>query len=149
MQQHRILLEKWDDQVDKIRLVDGFTDFLRAVPFSTLQKAAAEGPIIIINISQYRSDAIIFQDVGDPVIVPLPKSLPTILAEMSSKFVTACASQGEDSARLILPILRSLWDNITFPVRTQLVALGVPDKSRIWWCPTSVFIVWFTTQCCW
>jgi CHAT domain-containing protein len=23
-------------------------------------------------------------------------------------------------------------------VRTQLVALGVPDKSRIWWCPTSV-----------
>jgi CHAT domain-containing protein len=22
-------------------------------------------------------------------------------------------------------------------VRTQLVALGVPDKSRIWWCPTS------------
>jgi CHAT domain-containing protein len=36
-----------------------------------------------------------------------------------------------------LPILRSLWDNIAFPVRTQLVALGVPDKSRIWWCPTS------------
>ena len=42
MQQHRILSEKWDDQVDKIRLVDGFTDFLRAVPFATLQNAAAE-----------------------------------------------------------------------------------------------------------
>ena len=39
---------------------------------STLQKAAAEGPIIIINISEYRSDAIILQDVGDPVIVPYP-----------------------------------------------------------------------------
>ena len=138
MQQHRILSEKWDDVVDKIRQVPDFTDFLRAVPFATLQKAAAEGPIIIINISQYRSDAIIPQDVGDPVIVPLPKSLPAILAELSSKFATACASQGEDSARLILPVLRSLWDNIAFPVRTQLVALGVPDKSRIWWCPTSV-----------
>jgi hypothetical protein len=67
MQQHRILSEKWDDVVDKIRQVDGFTDFLRAVPFATLQTAAAEGPIIIINISQYRSDAIILQDVGDPV----------------------------------------------------------------------------------
>ena len=55
MQQHRILSEKCDDVVDKIRQVDGFTDFLRAVPFSTLQTAAAEGPIIIINISQYRS----------------------------------------------------------------------------------------------
>ena len=51
--------------------------------------------------------------------------------------MTACASHGKDSARLILPILRSLWDNIAFPVRTQLIALGVPDKSRIWWCPTS------------
>ena len=137
MQQHRILSEKWDDVVDKIRQVDGFTDFLRAVPFATLQEAAAEGPIIIVNISQYRSDAIILQYIGDPVIVPLPESLPLILAELSSQFATACASQGEDSARLILPILRSLWENIAFPVRTQLVALGVLDKSRIWWCPTS------------
>ena len=137
MQQHRILSEKWDDVVDRIRQVDGFTDFLRAVPFATLQTAAAEGPIIIINISEYRSDAIILQNVSDPVIVPLPKSLPEILAELSSQFATACISQGKDSARLILPILRSLWNNIAFPVRTQLVALGVPDKSRIWWCPTS------------
>ena len=137
MQQHRILSEKWDGVVDKIRQVEGFTDFLQAVPFATLQTAAAEGLIIIINISQYRSDAIILQDVGDPAIVPLPEILPETLVELSSQFATACVSQGKDSARLILSILRSLWDNITFPVRTQLVALGVPDKSRIWWCPTS------------
>ena len=61
MRKHRILSEKWDEVVDKTRQVDGFTDFLRAVPFTTLQNAAAEGPIIIINISQYRSDAIILQ----------------------------------------------------------------------------------------
>ena len=138
MQQHRILSEKWDDVVDKIRRVDGFTDFLRAIPFAILQTAAAEGPIIIINISRYRSDAIILQDVGDPVIVPLPNTLPTTLVQLSSQFATACASHGKDSARLILPILRSLWDNIAFPVRTQLIALGVPDKSRIWLCPTSI-----------
>jgi hypothetical protein len=139
MQQHRILSEKWDDVVDKIRQVklEGFTDFLRAVPFATLQKAAAEGPIIIINISQYRSDAIILQDVGDPVVVPLRENLSIILAQLSSEFATACALHGEVSAKLILPILRSLWHNIAFPVRTQLVALEVPDKSRIWWCPTS------------
>ena len=136
-QQHRILSGKWDDVVDKIRQVDGFTDFLQVVPFSTLQTAAAEGPVIIINISQYRSDAIILQDVGDPVIVPLPETLPEILEELSFQFAMACAAHGKNSARLILPILRSLWDNIAFPVRTQLVALGVPDNSRIWWCPTS------------
>src|SRR5882762_195727 len=137
MQRHRIISEEWDDIVDKIRQIDGFSDFLRAVPFATLQTAAAEGPIIIINISQYRSDAIILQNVGDPVIVPLPGTSPEILEKLSSQFATACALHGQDSARLILPILRSLWNNIASPVRTQLVALGVPDKSRIWWCPTS------------
>ena len=131
MQQHCILSEKWDDVVDKIRQVDGFTDFLRAVPFAMLQTAAAEGPIIIINISRYRSDTIILQDVGDPVVVPLPKTLPTILAELSSQFATACALDGKDSARLIMSILRSLWDNIAFPVRTQLLALGVVFVSLV------------------
>ena len=71
--------------MDKIRQVPDFTDFLRAVPFATLQKAAAEGRIIIINISQYRSDAIILQDAGDPVIVPLPESLPIVLANLPSQ----------------------------------------------------------------
>ena len=137
MRQHRILSEKWDDVVNEIRQINGFSDFFRAIPFTTLQTAAAEGPIIIVNISDYRSDAIILQYVGDPVIVPLPGTLPEILKELSFQFVTACAAHGEDSARLILPILRSLWNNIAFPARNQLVALGVPDMSRIWWCPTS------------
>ena len=106
MQQHRILSVKWEKVVGKIRQVDGFNDFLRAVPFATLQTAAAEGPIIIINVSRYRSDAIILQDVGDPVVVP--KTLPTIFADLSSQFATACALNGKDSAILILPILRSL-----------------------------------------
>jgi len=119
------------------RTLDGFADFLQAVPFATLQKAAAEGPVIIVNISRYRSDAIILREVGDPVLVPLPETLPKVLNQLSSQFTKARASDGKDSARQILPILRSLWDNIASPVRAQLVALGVQDKSRIWWCPTS------------
>ena len=43
----------------------------------------------IINFSKYRSDAIILQYVGDPVIVPLPESFPTILTQLSSQFATA------------------------------------------------------------
>ena len=136
MQQHRILSDQWHDIVGKIRQIDGFADFLQAVPFATLRTAAAEGPVIIVNISSYRSDAIILRD-GNPVLVPLPDTLPDVLDQLASQFTKACASDGEDSVRRILPILRTLWDNIAFPVRVQLVALGVPDKSRIWWCPTS------------
>jgi tetratricopeptide (TPR) repeat protein len=134
MQQHRILSGKWDDVVGKIRQIDGFSDFLQAVPFATLQTAAAEGTVIIVNVSKYRSDAVILRDTDDPVLVPLPATLPELLDQLSSELVEARASA---STRQILPVLRSLWDNIAFPVRAQLVALGVPDKSRIWWCPTS------------
>ena len=70
MQHHRILSEKWDNAVGKIRQIDGFADFLQAIPFATLQTAAAEGPVIIVNISRYRSDAIIIRDIGDPVLIP-------------------------------------------------------------------------------
>ena len=35
VQQHRIISGRWDDVVEKIRRVDGFTDFLQAVPFAT------------------------------------------------------------------------------------------------------------------
>ena len=104
--------------------------------------------IIIINISQYRSDAIILQNVGDPVIVPLTKTLPTILALLSSQFATACALHGKDSARLTLPILRSLWDNIAFPVRTQLVALESAGQVANL-VVSNLCIMWFTTTCCW
>jgi hypothetical protein len=123
MQRHRILSQDWNDTVRKIRQKEGFADFLQAVPFATLQKAAAEGPVIIVNISRYRSDAIILRDVGDPVLVPLPETSPNALNRLSSQLTKVHASDGKDSARQILPILRNLWDNIAFPVREQLVAL--------------------------
>jgi hypothetical protein len=63
--------------------VDGFTNFLQAVPFATLQTAASEGPVIIVNISKYRSDAIILLDTCTPVLIPLPTALPEDIAHLS------------------------------------------------------------------
>jgi hypothetical protein len=39
MQRHRILPEEWNEVVGRIQQIDGFTDFLSAVPFATLQSA--------------------------------------------------------------------------------------------------------------
>jgi hypothetical protein len=43
----------------------------------------------------------------------------------------------DDRARAILPILQELWVVVVSPVVARLHALGVAEKSRIWWCPTS------------
>ena len=37
----------------------------------------------------------------------------------------------------MLPILRNLWKDIVSPVHDCLTQLGVPQKIRTWWCPTS------------
>jgi len=134
MQRYRILSERWHDVVGKIRQMDGFADFLQAVPFTTLQMAAAEGPVIIVNVSKYRSDAIILYGIGPPALVPLPSVSPEDLSLLSLQLSHA---QAIGSTTKTFSTLRTLWDVIVSPVRDQLATLGVREKTRIWWCPTS------------
>jgi len=35
-------------------------------------------------------------------------------------------------------ILQKLWDCIVSPITNKLIALQVPEGTRVWWCPTSV-----------
>jgi CHAT domain-containing protein len=41
-------------------------------------------------------------------------------------------------SKYFTPILRYLWDHIVSPVVNCLTQLGVHEKSRVWWCPTSM-----------
>jgi hypothetical protein len=136
-QKHLMLSKKWENVVDRIRQLEGFADFLKVVPFSALKKAAAEGPIIIVNISDHRSDAIIVRESDIPVLVPLPKALPDVFASMASQFSNPNFSKAPDFSMKLRPILRNLWELIVGPVVDKLTVLNVAKKTRIWWCPTS------------
>jgi hypothetical protein len=137
MQQQRILSERWDSVVSKIRQVDGFTNFLQAVPYVTLQNAAAEGPVIIVNISTIRSDAIILLSHSHPVLVPLPKASPQDLANLYRELSQVLNGKVSDRPKGAIKVLRALWDIVVLPVKEQLVRLEVAQRTRIWWCPTS------------
>ncbi|KDR67675.1 hypothetical protein GALMADRAFT_257932 [Galerina marginata CBS 339.88] len=113
---HRILSEDWEKAVEQVRQVDGFHDFLQAVPFSTLRTAAAEGPVIIVNINAH------------------PEDLKQLIEHLGSARDVGLHAH---SSKEFIPILRKLWNNIVFPVVICLTKLGVQEKSRIWWCPTS------------
>ncbi len=53
------LSEDYKRIITEIQQLEGFSAFLRATPFSTLQTAASKGPVILVNISKHRSDAVI------------------------------------------------------------------------------------------
>ena len=135
MRRNRILSEDWEKVVQRVRTIEGFNNFLQTVPFATLQAAAVEGPIILINISNYRSDAIILHINSPPLLVPLPEVQPSYLTDLAEQLTLA---QGKaDHSKDIPPILRALWKNIVSLIVDHLAEMGVVEKSRVWWCPTS------------
>ncbi|KAL5531839.1 hypothetical protein ACEPAF_5402 [Sanghuangporus sanghuang] len=72
----RLLSEEQELIIDEIRQIPGFEDFLRAPSFEVLQQAALEGPVIVINHSGFRCDALIVLSRKDVpcVCVPLDRS---------------------------------------------------------------------------
>ena len=138
MRRHRILSEDWEKVVERVRNIEGFRNFLQAVPFGTLRAAAAEGPVILINISNYRCDAIILHIDNPPLLVALPNLHPEDLTCLTERLTLARnTGAGADHSKDIPQILRALWNDIVSPVVDRLAELRVPEKSRIWWCPTS------------
>jgi tetratricopeptide (TPR) repeat protein/CHAT domain-containing protein len=140
LREQRKLSEQWNAVVEKIRCIDGFSNFLKAVPFTTLQSAAADGPVVVVNISKYRSDAIIIRESLDPILVPLPpRATPKILQRLFTKFRQA-HSQSRDNkyfSNELCTYLGILWELVVEPIVDELIKIGVKKGSRIWWCPTS------------
>ncbi|KAG0693255.1 CHAT domain-containing protein, partial [Suillus ampliporus] len=116
-----------------------FSRFLLPPLFSGLQKAAEEGPVIIVNASQYGCDALIVLSAQDPVHVPL-NITQTEVSELSSEFQSLAEQFGvSDHQDELVSILRNVWDDIVDPVVQALRESKVPPGSRIWWCPTAEF----------
>ncbi|THV02691.1 hypothetical protein K435DRAFT_836223 [Dendrothele bispora CBS 962.96] len=136
----RLLSEKWDGLVSRIRQVPGFGDFLQAPTFNQLRSVSKEGPIVMINLSTYRSDALILlRDEADPVLVPLDKDLPCHISSAYSEFLQWQRSSGstEYLPSSMIKVLRMLWRKIVGPVTEKFENLGLAPGSRVWWCPTS------------
>ncbi|KAG2148094.1 CHAT domain-containing protein [Suillus clintonianus] len=137
--QIRQLTMQWNDVVSRIRMLPDFSRFLLPPLFSDLQKAAEEGPVIIVNASQYGCDALIVFSAQDPVHVPL--DIPqTEVYELSSEFQSLAEQFGSsDRQNKLVSILRKLWDCVVDPVVRALRASKINHGSRIWWCPTAEF----------
>ncbi|KAG2119296.1 TPR-like protein [Suillus clintonianus] len=135
----RQLTMQWNDVVSRIRMLPDFSRFLLPPLFSDLQKAAEEGPVIIVNASRYSCDALIILSSQDPVHVPLD-IVQTEVSELSSEFQSLSEQFGSSNHLLKLAsILRKLWREVVDSVVQALKESKVQPGSRIWWCPTAEF----------
>ncbi|MEU7845585.1 CHAT domain-containing protein [Micromonospora sp. NPDC049114] len=74
----------------EIRDRPGFADFLRPPPFDELARAAADGPVVLVNVAARRCDALVVAE-GRVNVVPLEELTLDELVVRTATFLTAIA----------------------------------------------------------
>ncbi|PMD61249.1 uncharacterized protein K444DRAFT_611504 [Hyaloscypha bicolor E] len=111
----------------KIRKLPGFEDFLLVPSEEEMRIAAKNGPIVVINVSNYRCDAILVEE---------HRIRSLALPNFNSQEIKDKAEQGDLGS---LPVLSWLWDVVTHPIIDALGYTQPPSEGnwpRIWWIPT-------------
>ena len=137
----RNLLDKRNDLIMQIQALPGFERFMTPLSFDTLRSAAPYGPVIIINHCDWRSDIIILFHDSLPSLIPTSHDFCSRANGIRDKLFDA-RKKGLDSMHyedILGSVLRDLYDLVGRPVIERFRTLNVPEQSRIWWCPTSVF----------
>ena len=139
----RKLLDERKGLITQIRLLPGLEKFLVGPSFDTLRSAAAHGPVIIVNHCKWRSDIIVLHHNSPPSLIHPPDSDNFYArAEQLKDKLLAARKKGLGSTeydQALTSVLEELYDLVGQPVIQKLHDLNVPEQSRIWWCPTSVF----------
>ncbi|MEU9026763.1 CHAT domain-containing protein [Streptomyces sp. NPDC048383] len=140
----RRLAHELETVLRRIRDLPGLDNFLRPARADELVAEAHDGPIVMVNVSRYRSDALLLTGAGVQVC-ELPgvsyEELHTRLAALH-EHLGSLSSSGY--ARLAVEravageILPWLWDQLAGPVLDRLGLTGpVHDRepARLWWIP--------------
>ncbi|MDN3027160.1 CHAT domain-containing protein [Streptomyces sp. S.PB5] len=147
------LAHERDRLLTRVRNLRGFEDFLSAPAYHRLTRAAAEGPVIVLNISSYRSDAIIMTQRGTPVVVRLSQAADEEQATLRANDYIHALQQLQDAAASgalgemvkarmrIRAALDWLWTAVTAPVLDRLPDSETSTQRRVWWCPTGPLAV--------
>ncbi|MBO0915481.1 CHAT domain-containing protein [Streptomyces laculatispora] len=133
----------------EIRRRPGFEDFLAAPRADRLRARAARlGPVVTVNVSRYRCDALLLKG-GSLRVVPLPDLEPGELDRRAAEFALAVTAAENPHAGLVQRLeaqatvretLSWLWDAVAEPVLQDFGYTGLPPDGgpwpRVWWSPT-------------
>jgi hypothetical protein len=138
----RRLLEERNTLISHIQCLPGFEIFLKPPLFDVLSLAAAQGSVIIINQSEYRSHIILLLRDSPPSVLPLPSNFHDRANRLKGDLLHVREDKGLDSrdyGLTLASVLADLYELVGKPVIERLRQLKVPEKSRVWWCPTAAF----------
>ncbi|KAJ7058733.1 CHAT domain-containing protein, partial [Mycena amicta] len=153
---HR-LSKEWDEVVHTIRSVSGFEGFLKTKQIAVLKKAAVLGPVVILNVNELSTVALIIQESHDILHVPLPDVIVDVMQsapgqpERAGQIYSAVGDSDQRGARkehqqqispdlILYHQLADLWNQVAKPVLAALGIKKTENPTRLWWCPTGPFV---------
>ncbi|KAI0254251.1 CHAT domain-containing protein, partial [Lactifluus subvellereus] len=142
LKKQRTLLNDRDALTSQIRGLPSFENFLKMPSFGMLRAAASRGPVIIINHCSLRSDIILVLHDSPPSLIPTAKDFYRRANELADRLSDTRKKHVLESMqykRALKYVLEELYELVGQPVIHKLHELNIPEQSRIWWCPTSVF----------
>ncbi|KAJ4116190.1 hypothetical protein NW768_011163 [Fusarium equiseti] len=119
---------EFDEVIERIRAKDGFTNFLQPPPAESLMAAAQAGPLVVINVSAYRCDAILVENHRIRLL-----EIPAFKFE---DIVNISGSKHDP-----WPLLAWLWTTVC---KSCLDGLGFTEPvgdgqwPHVWWVPTGL-----------
>jgi tetratricopeptide (TPR) repeat protein len=127
---HYQAMKELDSLLERIRQQPSHQDFLRTPRSEVLLAAAQPGPIIIVNASEYRCDAILVEK--DRI---WSVNLPSLNKNDIKKRI-------QDDSKGSPSTLAWLWDAVACPVLDALGFTGPSSDAdawpRVWWIPTGI-----------
>lgn len=136
---------RWDESIAAIRRLPGFATFMAPVEVADLLEAAADGPVVTVNVSPHGCHALVLTTAGVTAL-PLPDlSAQGVVDHVNVfhgalPFAELMPDDLEASIAAQAPLRQTLgwlWDVVARPVLDHL-ARYAPPHSRVWWVPTGL-----------
>ncbi|KAF3924663.1 hypothetical protein AA313_de0204774 [Arthrobotrys entomopaga] len=133
---------EFEKTIEEIRRIPDFQNFLRPPRADELMAAASLGPVVLINVSIYRCDALLIgkQDIRS---LPLPNLHQSDIRKYAEfmKSIRSSPLLLSDTINELFEMLQWLWDVAVSPILTELgfqKSLSDDDDEwpRVWWIPT-------------
>lgn len=139
---HRALAGELEAVIAAVRALPGMDRFLLPPTAPDLLRQAGKGPVVVVNISAYRCDALVLTE-NSLQVQPLSQLTPGVVADQVHRFLTALATDCQSEFRqarergeqTLTETLSWLWDSICAPVFDTVDPL---PGQRMWWIPTGL-----------
>ncbi|TNM27721.1 CHAT domain-containing protein [Streptomyces sedi] len=137
---HSEWADRWEELLTRVRRLPGLAGFLLPPTPEELRRRVGDHPVVLVNPSPFRCDALILTADAPVRVVPLACAMDELRSVAEDFARHAVPGPGGATEARLLGRLEWLWERVGRPVLDALGATpgAAGGPSRVRWCPVGV-----------